>query len=380
MSRTHLQIDVVRTDSALEALRPEWERLYEAASPQNPFLSWGWTAACRAHHCPRAGLYLHTAREHGELVAVAPLRIERQLGLRVLRFLGDGRSDYLGFLSRADRPDLHPALLDALKARSGEWDLAVLRHVSDVYSPLSAASVPERIGSAEIEGTVAPFLRFPGDWAELCANGPSQIRHTKRPARKFEKEDGTVQRVTGPEAAAYVEEIAAVEARSWKGEKGCARFQPGAGQELLRRALAELGAREAVELWIARLEERPIAFLINFLTPDRVCYYQGAYDEELRRYYAGGVLHYRAMERAWTAGLREYDFMCGDEGYKNGWTNGVRSVRYVALYPETLRGRLAFAALVAPRWKLKGSQTAHAALRLWVQLRNSSLGRLREAA
>jgi CelD/BcsL family acetyltransferase involved in cellulose biosynthesis len=82
------------------------------------------------------------------------------------------------------------------------------------------------------------------------------------------------------------------------------------------------------------------------------------------------------MERAWQSGLREYDFMSGDEAYKSGWTDGERQIRYRALFPATPAGYAAYGALVAPRWRLKGSPAARAALQWWVRARGNPMSLL----
>src|SRR5204862_8340708 len=94
-----------------------------------------------------------------------------------------------------------------------------------------------------------------------------------------------------------------------------------------------------------------------------------AYDERYRRYSPGGMLDFLSIRRAWEAGVREYDFLSGDEPYKAERTNARRSVRYLALYPPGLRGRAAFGLLVVPRWRLKRAPWAQAALQRWVRYR-----------
>jgi CelD/BcsL family acetyltransferase involved in cellulose biosynthesis len=348
------ELTVIRTNAEFQALEPEWTRLYEGTSPRNPFLSYGWTHACWTTVCPGARLFILTARADGRLVGIAPLVLERQVGFRVVRFIADSRSDYLGFLQAVERPEVEGVLLEELARLRRHWDLAVLRQLSDTFSALMGAPIPGELRHQRIEGTVALYLSFPGDWEALCKEGPPQLRHAKRPARKFAKERGTVERITDRDVLRHVGEIIEVEARSWKVRDGVTRFQPGPGERLLRAVLGALGARGEVELWLARMEERPVAFLINLLTPERIYYYQGAYHEEYKKYYPGGVLHLHAMERAWNDGVREYDFMRGGAAYKADWTNGVRPVSYQALYPPTLRGRMAYQVLLALRWRLKG--------------------------
>jgi CelD/BcsL family acetyltransferase involved in cellulose biosynthesis len=370
------QVGLIETRQGLEALREEWEALYAESVPRNPFLSHRWTTACWDHVCGGAKPFILAARCSGTLAAVAPLCVERRLGFRVLHFIGDGRSDYLGFLRSPREPGAQEALLEALTDLRPRWDLAVLRQMTEVYTNLPACSLPAGLQSRSVLGTVAPYLTLGDNWDAFCSSGPSSLRRSKRAAKKFLKEGGRLERYTGAEAAERVHEVAAVEASSWKGRESCARFQPGPGQRLLAQALRELGETGEMELWLAWVDAQPVAFQVNFLTPERLCYYQGSYHEEYRKLYPGMVLHYHCMERAWQSGLREYDFMSGDEAYKSGWTDGERQIRYRALFPATPAGYAAYGALVAPRWRLKGSPAARAALQWWVRARGNPMSLL----
>jgi CelD/BcsL family acetyltransferase involved in cellulose biosynthesis len=168
--------------------------------------------------------------------------------------------------------------------------------------------------------------------------------------------------VTGSDARELVHELAAVEADSWKGRRGVGWFVDPANRRLLWDALS---STNAVQIWLARFDGQAIAFLVNFVTPERVMYYQGAYRDGFRRYYPGGVLHFHAMRAAWQSGLREYDFLIGTEEYKTGWSTGVHTQQYVALFPSTARGRLAFSLVVAPRWYLRQFRSAHTLYEFW---------------
>jgi CelD/BcsL family acetyltransferase involved in cellulose biosynthesis len=361
-------LDLVTTEAAFRSLRPEWEALYGRVEPRNPFQGWAWNAACRRHLCPASDLFVLTARRAGELAGVAPLRLDRRGPFRVLRFIGDGRTDYPGFLS--EDASIEAALIRELEERRSAWDLAVLRQLTDDYTGIHAAACPSGLRSRGVHGTVSPYLAMGEDWDRLVAEGPQSLRRAKRAARKFEKDGHVVERITDG-ADRFVEEAAEVEARSWKGRDGCTRFQPGPGQELLREVFGELGLRGEMEAWIARVEGKPIAFLLNFLTGRQVWYYQGAYDEEHRKLYAGMVLHYRAVERAWQQGIREYDFLSGDEAYKFDWTNGARELRYRALFPAGARGVLAYYSLIAPRWALKDHQRVRSVHQALIRLKNN---------
>src|SRR5690349_16967651 len=136
------RLDVVRTQLELKSLAAEWEQIHRATSYQNPFLSYKWTLACLKHLPECRSPFFLTARAGDQLAGVAPLRLERQLGFRVLRFAGDGRSDYLGFLCSPDHSEMERVLLEGLAAKRADWDLAVLRHLPPDFGRVSSVSLP----------------------------------------------------------------------------------------------------------------------------------------------------------------------------------------------------------------------------------------------
>jgi CelD/BcsL family acetyltransferase involved in cellulose biosynthesis len=359
------RLTLLRQDAELRALEPEWRELYALLPLRNPFWSYDWIRACRACLAPRATPYVITARRGDRLVGVAPLRLERQWHLRVLRFIGDGRSDYQGFLLHPEEPGVEQALLGELARRSAEWDLTVLRQLAEEYSGLASLPLPPPLRGRRTHGTVSPYLRLPQDWGELLRKGPASVRRAARAERRFRREGGTVERIADKGMARQLEVLACVERRSWKVRGGRPRFQSGPGANLIRRTLSGLGPRGELEVWLAHMAGRPVAFLLNFVTPERVWFYQGAFDEAYRRYFPGGVLHYCCVRRLWSDGLREYDLLSGDEPYKYGWANATRALHHRALFPARPRGYLAFALLVGVRWQLRRSarlRAAHGAL------------------
>ena len=100
----------------------------------------------------------------------------------------------------------------------------------------------------------------------------------------FQRNDGT------EGLAGWVEEYLALEARGWKGKDGSALAQHPANAQLFREALA--GAAEAgrLERLALMLDARPIAMLVNFLTPPGAYSFKTTYDEAFARFSPGVLL------------------------------------------------------------------------------------------
>lgn len=347
------KVDLLRCEDDLDKLRTDWAHLYELANTRNPFLSYDWTRAWRTYLCPPSELFLLTARYEHTLVGLLPLRLERKGVFRVLRFLADGRADYLGLLLASGHGGAARALLDALVEHGPAWDVAVLRNWNEALFGLNGLSIPNRLGSVQADAQLAPHLSFPGNWKQLCESGPSQLQWVRRSIRKFERDGGTVEYIDGDRLAKTVAEITQVEANSWKAGTRAARFHTENELGMVRALLGATRLRDDIEVWMARIDGAPIAFLFNFTTPERTCYYQGAYDQDFRGYSPGSILHYYAIERTWRQNRREYDFMMGNEAWKTRWTNEVRTLRQLALFCKTPRGFVAFMTLVAPKMYIR---------------------------
>src|SRR5947208_1485155 len=130
------RFEVAGTRDALEALEAEWRALYARTRPRNPFTSFDWGLAGLEKTAPQAMPYILSARREGRLVGLAPMRLHRNSGFRVLRFLAPACSEFVGFLLDPEHPAVEAALLGELAARRGEWDLLLLRKLTDSYTGL----------------------------------------------------------------------------------------------------------------------------------------------------------------------------------------------------------------------------------------------------
>lgn len=348
-----LTITVVRTAAEFNKLEPQWSDLHRRTERRNPFLSYDWTQACWVNRQRAAELFVCTAHSAGQLVAIAPLCVERRHGRRMLRFIAEERSDYLGFLCIGGRVDLERRLLGLVLTLDEPWDVALLGRLAPDYSALVAGTLPADFEWAKTRWTSAPFCSWEGDWESLHKHGPSWFREMRKRRRRFFKDGGTAARLIGAEAIARLEAVAAVERGSWKGRRASTRLQQGTGQDILRHALATLGERGELQLWLAEVDGRAIAFQIDFVLPGRLLHYQCAFDARFGRSRPGSVLAYLSLEHGWEAGIREFDYLTGDEPYKLQRTNATRPIYQLAAYRRTLRGKAAYWQLVGARSHLR---------------------------
>lgn len=300
-----------------------------------------------------AELFVATVRDQSRILALAPLCIETRAGLKILRFIAHERSDYLGFLVADGSGSMEQSLLDQLVLVEGEWDLVLLEKLTPSYSSLLEAELSPRYEWHRTIWTSAPYCVWDGDWDSFHKQGPIWLKEARRRSRRFFSEGYRIECFTGAEAADRVALVSEIEARSWKARQGSMRFQRGRGADLLRRIFETSGTAADIQLWLAFAGDRAIAFHIHFVLEDRLWHYQTAYDEEFGHTRAGSIGAYVALESAWTRGIREFDWLSGDEPYKLDRSNASRGIYHLAGNPRTFRGRLAYYSWIAPRWRLR---------------------------
>jgi len=357
-------VQLIQSDEEFDSLKTEWEELYKTSGLGNPFLSYAWAKAWRSSLCPESRLFILTYRRFGKLNGILPLRLENRFGIRVLRFLVDGRADYLSALHNPSDQESARILYRALAQRQKAWDLAIFRNWNDAILDLDPTLLPRTLLHESEAVIPAPYLALPEDWTELIRSGPPMLRQSKRKASRFARDGGTVELVCGAEPRmvnTITEHFSAIESQSWKFGTSAVRFQSEADKRMLRMLLAPSALPNVIEIWLAFLHENPVAFLLNFKMANRTCYYQGAFDKRTSKLSPGAVLHYHAIKRSWEMGLREYDFMMGDEPWKQGWTNNERLLQQHVVYQPNTRSSVVFRAFVmarAARRKLKRSALA----------------------
>ena len=159
---TPLDIEVVTTRAAFDALEPEWQALSQrSGNGRQVFQTFGWNWHWANHYLEPApgqratcSLAIVAVRRHGTLVALWPLVIVRIAGLKVLQWMGDPVSQY-GDILVEDGP--------------GKDDI-IARSWHTVTTALGADAIFLRKVRADAE--VAPVLRTSGFLQTAAAEAP----------------------------------------------------------------------------------------------------------------------------------------------------------------------------------------------------------------
>jgi CelD/BcsL family acetyltransferase involved in cellulose biosynthesis len=325
---------------------PVWDALVRAANPSHPFLTHDWFmswwlafgANCRLH-------ILVLSDEDGRPIAIAPLmrRRTRMFGLSVELIepmLNDHTPRYEFIL--ASRPSAScRAIWEHLRDGPCAWHLLFARQLpsgSVTLETLAECAEQDGFLVARREGDLSPYVPFEGSWeryyATLSRNHRSKVNKGLNRLRRMA--DVRLEVVAAPDAVepALAEGIA-IEAAAWKSRHGTAiASDPGVSRfyrEYARRA-AEAGT---LRLLFLDVGGRRAAFAYAIESGNRLFVLKAGYDPEFARYSPYNLLCALVFQDAFARRLDEYEFLGGNEDWKQHWTPHVRRHEWLYVFAPT---------------------------------------------
>ena len=324
------------------ALGPDaWDALLARGTSPSPFMSWGWHRAWADSAPPEELDASRVLLLHGSdraLHAVVPVRMCRvqfhRVWVRALNWaIGDiGCPDQLDVLALAEA-DMR-SLAAAIEAMP--WEIIVLDNLVE-RAPnaerLCAALAARGHAIRRSPLWSCPRLELPRSWdiylATLSANRRQILRRKERSLFR-------------DHAAAVVDygedrldegwgHLLRLHEQRWDGAGGGA-FRDPRSERLQRQFAGEMAKQKRLWLSTLDLEGQPAAAWYGFSSGDTVYFYQGGRDPRWERESVGLVLMGMMIQRAIQQGYRAFDFLRGDDPYKQQWTPARRTTSETVIF------------------------------------------------
>lgn len=328
-----LRLETITTSERLVSLRLHWSDLWESCPNATPFQSPEWLLPWW-DQLGRGRLFTLAVWDNNRLVGLAPLFGERYFGLpfRRLLFIGTGNTDYLDLLLAPETSNSALSLMiDAIAVESRSWDFCDFQQLRP-----SSAFLEENLAlpfrRCVLEQEVCPILSIAAGPNPLETVLPTRLRSNLRYyGRRIEREGGSLG-IADPEGltdAMYA--LFQLHETRWRRRK-----LPGVFTNPRVRRFHQLVARGFAERGWLRLhtlsfEKEIKAALYCFHCRGSAYYYAGGFDPTLARSSPGTVLTGRAIQTAADEGMREFDFLRGDESYKYTWS-AINRTNYRLLF------------------------------------------------
>jgi CelD/BcsL family acetyltransferase involved in cellulose biosynthesis len=148
---------------------------------------------------------------------------------------------------------------------------------------------------------------------------------------------------------AALDDVLALEGRSWKGARGTAIAADARLRAFYGRVAGWAARRDGLRIAVLRLDGRPLAAVLAFEEDGVLHLVKAGYDPAFARFSPGQLLLQDVLREAFAAQLRRVELHGADEPYKRLWTGAVRNRVALEAFAPTARGRLAHAAVTGGR-------------------------------
>ncbi len=334
-----MEVRILTTEAMLAELRHDWRDLCRRAA-RTVFEDPEWFE-CWWQFLGKPGKpHLHVAvgMEGGRLVAVAPLIVAQRRGVRILQWAGTETFDYCD--STLEHERYGPPLWQAI-ARSSGFDIARL----DDVRPDAACRPALNDLARPVRERQARHIRIEDPSGEAwfgTALSSSARSLFRRRIRQYEGSGVLAFEVTrGPRMPSDVLEALVRHKRAWHAQRGQIGIvdRPGA-VEFVRRLAAAAAERGVLHLSALRCGDQIVATHFGFLRQGILLQWFPAYAPSWKRLSPGTVLLFKLISWCADNGVREFDFMRGDEDYKDKIANGTRTLTTFS-FTKTARGQVA---------------------------------------
>jgi CelD/BcsL family acetyltransferase involved in cellulose biosynthesis len=315
-TRADITTRVLRSLDQIRAITPEWRELFER-SHATSFQSPDWLLAWMEVFSPETMMFVE-ARRAGRLIAVAPLLIYRRDGEPVLAFTGGGVSDYLdmlvepGFENQSLQAILHAAL-----EINESWTTLDLTDLPS-HSPLLALT-PLRDSSCRHD--CCTVLRLPSAKDDLVHLISKRQRANLRNARSRLQRagGGQIEIATAENVSEFLNDLFTLHTGRWSSRRETGVLADEKVRKFHWRCAPELLKAGFLNLARLRLGQRTFAVIYSlFSRQTAYCYLQG-FDPKFARVSPGTQLMHSVICYAIDRELKEFDFLRGEEAYKQHW-------------------------------------------------------------
>jgi CelD/BcsL family acetyltransferase involved in cellulose biosynthesis len=322
------------TREQLRSAAPEWSELWHRCPGATMFQRPEWLLPWVETFSPRDMVVIEV-RSQGVLVGFAPLLIYAKGTERLLAFMGGGVSDYLDFLADPQCTTQVIASIFAATADIPGWDVLEFTDLP-ANSALLRNSVPVQ---AVYEHDVCSVLNLPHTTEELPHIFSKRHRANLRNAHsRLQKAGGSQIEIASSETLhSFLDDLFRLHTARWSlsGQPGVLHDE--AVKAFHRASAPGLLECGALKLYRLRMRQRTLVVIYALFDRDSVlCYLQG-FDPESAYFSPGTVLMFAVMEDGLKQGIRTFDFLRGQESYKQHWRAQGQPTYRIALPRSVFR-------------------------------------------
>lgn len=355
---------IYKHTSDFEALESDWNDLLEKSDTKNIFLTFEWLFTWWRYFGNQYLLFLIAVYDGGQILGIAPLMISKELGFRRLRFISSRFADFEDIVicgNTAVREEVLNTVISTLKHEIS-WDLF---HLQGIKQSSQTAELLQNSGwkNSAIGLQLKEhhernlFLETTGSWGDYLKSLDKRYLSDTRRLMKRLLNEGNVE---FQDCSAQIEKIPEIldKHMNWHIKKraqtkSSSIFKDPLNRRFFNEAVLKFSKKGCLDLTCALINGTLSAVHIGFRFRGHFFSYLISYDENYGRCGIGRLLFFNMIERCFKTDIRKFDFMLGEEPYKNSFNPQSETLLFAVGRKRTLRGRMGGILLDDFKFKLK---------------------------
>lgn len=347
-----LNISVIDNLAGFYALRDVWNELLKKSESNNIFLRWEWLYNWwRIYGDSPNKLFILTLKEGEQHLGIAPLYKTKYLSFFTkIKFLGSNEvcSDYLDFLLMKNREkELIHAIFTFVKKEFLCWDVLDFSDicVDSKNIPYIMEFFHQNKILSDRRYTACPYIILSKSWQSIYDSYSSSLKNTIRQKdHKFKKlynsafievsqDNNQDNNLNG-----YFSEFLRLNKIRFEKKKIKSPFLDKRFLTFHQKVFNELYKEGIAKLYFLKLDSKFIAGIYLFDYKQKYYYYQSGFDPAWSKLSPGTLLFHYCIKNAHKKNIVEFDFLRGNEKYKNNWTKNKRFIAKLNIYNNTAKG------------------------------------------
>lgn len=314
--------------------KAEWDDALQRSSDNQIFQTWEWLSTWWKHFGDERIFKLITVRDGDRLIAAAPLMNSKYklagLKLTKMEFVGTPAADYQTFLLADKNAECVNLMLNYASGKGSGWDCMEFEDVpedSETLKALKACST-KKLKFDERSLSICPYITLPARFEDYFQGLGSNWRRNLRRWEKKLKADFKVDFYVHKDVDTLdkaMQKFFYLHQIKWQSEKRAGVFAKPVFREFHQDVAKSFAEKGWLNLSFLSLNDEPVSAIYAFRYRNKMFNYLTGFDPKYGDYHVGHLLFLYSIKKSIEEGLREFDFMRGDESYKQNWNTLIRN-------------------------------------------------------
>jgi len=344
-------------DPEWETLSDIWNQILKKSESNNIFLTWEWVSTWWRHFGEGRKLLVLLFKKDGNIIGFAPLIYTKKrvkfLNLGIIEFIGTGLSDYGDFILTKEKEACMNLIIDFLEKEPIKWDMMDLRHIPENSSTsgLLKKLAKERSYNVIKKGTNCMYVPLSQTWEEYFRTLSSNRRYDlRRSLRKCNKDHSIYVK--------HLENMVDFEETindffdlyvKWLMERYNISSIFNIPLYKVKQFLTDLAhilfitqadGENLIDLSFFMIDGKPASSCYSFIYDKIFFAYMMPWDSSYSKYNIGNLHLMYLLEYSMKQGLKKFDFLRGNEPYKNRWNAMITKNSSITFFRKNLKGNL----------------------------------------